>query len=220
VIEPGTTTTDDVVWWFRQTMLDLGVQAWFQPSVSIQAPGHPYDLREGRRTLIQHGDLLHCDVGFYYLGLATDQQQHAYILKPGEIEPPQSLKVAMAAGNRLQDILMETIAIGRSGNEVLLEALEKAHDAGLEPSIYTHPLGYHGHAAGPTIGLWDKQQGVPGAGDYPVFDETCYSIELNVKHPIDEWDGQKVQIALEEDAVLSGGRMSWLSGRQTKLHLI
>lgn len=220
VIEPGTTTTDDVVWWFRQTMLDMGVQAWFHPSVSIQAPGHSFDITDGRRTLIMPGDLLHCDVGFYYLGLATDQQQHAYVLRQGESEAPAGLRTALAAGNRLQDILVATIEAEKTGNQVLREALAQARSEGIEPSIYTHPLGYHGHAAGPTIGLWDRQEGVPGAGDYEIYDETCYSIELNAKSPVAEWGGQKVQIALEEDAALTNGRVDWLSGRQTKLYLI
>ena len=103
---------------------------------------------------------------------------------------------------------------------MLREALADARDAGLTPSIYSHPLGYHGHAAGPTIGLWDNQDDVPGNGDYPLHDHTCYSIELNVRHPVPEWDGQEVRIALEEDAVLSGGAVSWLAGRQTQYHLI
>jgi hypothetical protein len=220
VITPGVTTTDDVVWWMRQTMLDMGVQSWFQPSITIQAPGQPYDAKENRRTLITHGDVLHGDVGVYYLGLATDQQQHAYVLKPGESDAPAGLKAAMKAGNRLQDILLEAMQIGRTGNEVLRDALARARDEGLEPSIYTHPLGYHGHAAGPTIGLWDRQDGVPGAGDYELFDQTCYAIELNVKHPVPEWDGQKVQIALEEDGVLRDGKADFINGRQTELHLI
>jgi hypothetical protein len=220
VIEPGTTTTDDVVWWFRQTMLDMGVQAWFQPSVSIQALGHSFEQKDGVRNLIQPGDLLHCDVGFYYLGLATDQQQHAYVLHPGEHDAPRGLKTALSAGNRLQDILINTITPGKTGNQVLRETIAEARAAGIEPSIYTHPLGYHGHAAGPTIGLWDRQGGVPGAGDYEVFDSTCYSIELNAITPVAEWNGQRVRMALEEDAVLLNGEVEWLSGRQTKLHLI
>lgn len=220
VVRPGITSTDDLVWWMRQSMHDLGVQAWFQPSISIQAPGQGYENKDQIRTLIQPGDLLHCDMGFYYLGLATDQQQHAYVLKPGEQDAPQGLKDALAAANRLQDILMQTMQPGLTGNQVLQYALEQARSEGLEPSIYTHPLGYHGHAAGPTIGLWDRQQGVPGAGDYALFDYTCYSIELNVKHAVPEWNHQKVQIALEEDAVLAGGEVRFLSGRQTSLHLI
>ncbi|MEN9935253.1 MAG: hypothetical protein RLZZ387_1832 [Chloroflexota bacterium] len=219
VITPGATTTEDVVWWFRQTMLDMGVQAWFHPTVDIQAPGQRYDAPDGHRTLIQPGDLLHCDVGFSYLGLCTDQQQHAYVLRPGETQAPAGLRAALSAGNRVQDIHMAAMALGRTGNEVLRLALERARSEGLRPSIYSHPLGYHGHAAGPTIGLWDQQGGVPGRGDYPIFDDTCYAIELNTLHEVPEW-GQDVRIALEEDAVMAGGAMRWLDGRQTLFHLI
>ncbi len=219
VIEPGVTTTEDVVWWFRQTMHDMGLRAWFQPTVEIQAPGQDY-MTENPRTLIQPGDLLHCDVGFYYLGLATDHQQHAYILRPGETDAPRGLKSALLDGNRLQDILMEEMQVGRTGNEVLKESLERAALQGLKGQIYSHPLGYHGHAAGPTIGLWDHQEGVPGNGDYELFDETCYSIELNIKKAVPEWNGQEVRIALEEDAGLQAGRMNWLDGRQEAFFLI
>jgi hypothetical protein len=225
-ITPGITTTDDVVWWMRQTMLDAGLQTWFQPSISIQAPGQGFDRpaqvgkQPERRTLIQPGDLLHCDMGFYYLGLATDQQQNAYVLKPGQTDAPARLRAALAAGNRLQDIHMAAMAVGKTGNDVLREALAQANEEGLLPSIYSHPLGYHGHAAGPTIGLWDQQGGVPGRGDYELFDETAYSIELNIRFPVPEWGDQEVRMALEEDAILSGGTVSWLDGRQTELYLI
>ena len=224
LIQPGITTTADLVWWLRQTMHDLGLQAWFQPTVEIQAPGQSFDSpaggAKGQRTLILPGDLLHCDVGFYYLGLATDQQQHAYILRPGETDAPEGLKFALAEGNRLQDILGGAMVVGRTGNLVLQAALAQAWAEGLKPSIYTHPIGYHGHAAGPTIGLWDQQDGVPGKGDYELFDHTCYAIELNIRKPVPEWGGQEVRIALEEDAALVGGRFRWLSGRQTRLHLV
>lgn len=224
-IQPGITTTDDVVWWMRQKMLDLGLRAWFHPTVEIQAPGLTFDGPaggggHGRRKLILPGDLLHCDVGFYYLGLATDQQQNAYVLKPGESDAPTGLKAALADGNRLQEIHLAQMQVGRSGNDVLKAILQQARAEGLQPSVYTHALGYHGHAAGPVIGLWDQQGGVPGKGDYELFDETCYSIELNITKAVPEWDNQTVRIALEEDAVLSGGQMRWLDGRQTELHLI
>lgn len=219
VIQPGVTTTEDVVWWFRQTMHDLGLKAWFQPTVEIQAPGQGFGTEEPR-TLIQPGDLLHCDVGFYYLGLATDHQQHAYILKPGETDAPDGLKAALSEGNRLQKILMEEMLVGRTGNQVLKPALERAKVEGLNPQIYTHALGYHGHAAGPTIGLWDQQEGVPGKGDYELFDQTCHSIELNIRKAIPEWGGQEVRIALEEDAALRGGAMQWLDGRQEMFYVI
>jgi hypothetical protein len=227
VITPGITTTDDVVWWMRQTIHDMGLTAWFHPSSELLSADTPFQELKDRsndvpepRTLIMPGDLLHCDVGFYYLGLATDQQQHAYVLKPGETGAPQVLKDVLAECNRLQDILMEEMVVGRTGNEVLKATRERAIAEDITPCVYTHPLGNHGHAAGPTIGLWDMQGGVPGNGDYELFDDTAYSIELNVIKNVPGWGGQGVRIMLEEDAILTGGKVRFLHGRQTEFHLI
>ncbi len=220
VIHPSITTTEDVVWWMRQTMQAAGFSAWFQPTIDIQAPGQSYADSKNPRQTILPGDLLHCDMGFHYLGLATDQQQHAYVLRPGETEAPPGLRAALAAGNHLQDIHLAQMQIGRSGNAVLAAALEQAKAEGIRPQIYTHPLGYHGHAAGPIIGLWDRQEGVPGSGEYPLFDDTVYSIELNIVKSIPEWDGQDARIMLEEDAALSGGTMRWLDSRQERFYLV
>jgi Xaa-Pro aminopeptidase len=224
MITPGVTTSDDVAWWMRQKIRDLGLMAWFQPSVTIHAPDIEPGLlgrrNEKSRKVIKHGDLLHCDIGFKYLGLCTDVQENAYVLKPGEVDAPEGLRKALAEGNRLQDIHAEAMAAGRTGNEILKMALEKAKSEGLNASIYTHPIGFHGHAAGPIIGLWDHQEGVPGRGDYELFEDTCHSIELNVKSVVPEWGGMEVRMALEEDAVFTGGKLRFLAGRQTKLHLI
>ena len=220
VIHPGITTTDDVAWWMRQTMQTMGLQAWFHPAIDIQGIGQSYQDTDNPRTVIMPGDLLHCDMGFHYLGLATDQQQHAYVLRTDENDAPPGLRDALADGNRLQDIHMSQMRIGRSGNDVLKSALTQAASEGIRPQIYSHPLGYHGHAAGPTIGLWDRQEGLAGNGDYPLFDDTVYSIELNVVKSVPEWNGQDVRIMLEEDAVLTKGEMQWLDGRQESLYLI
>jgi hypothetical protein len=217
VITPGVTKTADVEWWIWERIRGLGLQTWFNPSVSVQrAKTSPNkDL-----TVIHRGDLLHCDIGITYLKLNTDTQQHAYVLGEGETDAPQGLKDGLARGNRLQDILLGEMKEGLSGNQVLASALKKARGEGLKPSIYTHPLGYHGHAAGPTIGLWDRQEGVPGAGDYPLYGSTVYSIELNVRANVPEWGNQEVQFALEQDAVFTGERTIFLDRRQTSYHLV
>jgi Xaa-Pro aminopeptidase len=217
VITPGVTTTSDVVWWMREKVAQLKLETWFQPSIEIQRP-KTSPLKDS--DVIHRGDLLHCDFGIRYLGLCTDTQQHAYLLLPGEEDAPAGLKTALAQGNRLQDILRSEIREGRSGNEILAASLQKAKAEGLQPSIYTHPLGVHGHAAGPTIGLWDMQGGVPGAGDYPVFADTVYSIELNIGTKLPEWGGQDIRIALEQDAVFQKSGPRFLDRRQTALHLI
>lgn len=216
VITPGATTAEDVSWWMRERIRGLGLAAWFQPDISIQRP----KASSYKGDTIHRGDLLHCDMGITYLRLNTDTQQHAYVLKEGEADAPQGLKDALAQGNKLQDILLSEFREGRTGNEVLSAALAKAKSEGLKPSIYTHPLGYHGHAAGPTIGLWDRQDGVPGSGDYPLFYDTVYSIELNAKANVPEWDNQEVTIALEQDAAFTKKGAYFLDERQTKLFLI
>jgi Xaa-Pro aminopeptidase len=219
VIHTGVTTTDDVSWWMRQKMVDLGLEPWFPPTVDLQAPDQTYD-KPILRKLIKRGDLLHCDVGFYYLGLATDVQRNVYILKTGESDAPTGLSDSLRDANRLQDILGSEMIVGYTGNEVLKRTRDKAIAEGIFPSIYTHPLGTHGHAAGTTIGLWDKQEGVPGTGDYPLHADTCYAIELNAKKIVPEWDDKEVRMSLEEDAVLTKDGLNWLNNRQTQLYFL
>lgn len=224
VIQPGFTTTDDVQWWYRERIRELRLTTWFHPSVSVQRAGEPeatdsFASRPGPKT-IQRGDLIHVDFGISYLGLNTDTQQHAYVLRHGESDAPQGLKKALALGNRLQDILTSNFVAGRSGNEILRRSLEQARQEGIQGSIYTHPIGFHGHAAGPTIGLWDQQEGVPGKGDYPLYPNTAHSIELNVRARIPEWDNKEIRIMLEEDAFFDGSKVWYIDGRQTELILI
>lgn len=225
VITPGVTTTDDVVWWFRQKFGDMGLSTWFHPSVDIQRndPQNFEHLRSfsnrPKEQVILPGDLIHCDVGITYLRLNTDIQQHAYVLKPGETALPASLRKAMANGNRLQDILTAQFANGKTGNQILAGALAQAKAEGIVPSIYTHPLGTHGHAAGPTIGMWDMQGGVPGSGDYMLYPNTVYSIELNAATEIPEWK-KPVRIMLEEDGYWDGKTFRYINGRQKEMYLI
>lgn len=225
-IHPGITTTDDVCWALRQKVADLGLDTWFHPSVSVQRAdmGNNEFLRSFSRRpeqdLIRYGDLVHVDFGITYLRLNTDQQQHFYVLKPGESEPPEGLQKAFENGNRVQDILTSHFKAGRTGNEILKLALEQAKAEGLNAAIYTHPIGLHGHAAGPAIGMWDKQGGVKGTGDYPLFPNTAYSIELFAATEVPEWGGKLVRIMLEEDGVFTGDRFYYLDGRQQSLFVI
>ena len=214
-IQPGITTAAELEWWFRERVRGLKLTSWFHPSVSIQRP-------EGTGeddNVIRPGDLLHVDFGITYLRLNTDTQQHAYMLKPGETSAPEALRDALATGNRLQDILTGNFATGRTGNEILAATRRQAEAAGINPSIYTHPIGYHGHAAGPTIGLWDQQDGVPGKGDYRLRANTAHSIELAAILELPGWS-KPMRIKLEEDAFFDGESVSYIDGRQIELHLI
>lgn len=215
VITPGVTTTEDVVWWMRQRVADLGLGGWFHPSVSIQRKGGAQG-----DTVIRPGDLLHTDFGLVYLGFSTDTQHHAYVLAAGETDAPAGVRAGLAAANRLQDITMAHAKPGVSGNAALAASLAQAKSEGLTPSIYCHPIGYHGHGAGAPIGMTDYQQGIPVRGEYVFRPDTWHSIELNVMHPVPEWNNQAVRFALEEDAALLAEGWKWIDGRQEKLYLI
>jgi Xaa-Pro aminopeptidase len=225
VITPGKTTNEDVVWWLRQRVNDMGLGEWFPPSVNVQRPGagaRNFGATADRGSVvIQRGDHLHTDFGLVGMGLATDTQHVGYVLKEGEQDAPPGLRRALLNSNRLQDLLLERMRPGRSGNEVLADTLQAMKDAGIDGTVYTHPIGDHGHGAGPLIGLWDRQQGVPGRGDTLLLPSTWFSIELQATTAVPEWGGQAVRSAQEEDAVLDAdGRMSWVLGRQEKYHLV
>ncbi len=222
VITPGITTTTDVEWWFRQKITDIGLKTWFHPSVDIQRSNnnlgshiYSFDDRPGDMIILP-GDLLHCDFGITYLRLNTDCQELAYVLKPKETLPPDFLLNALADGNKVQDIFTSNFITGKTGNQILTKSLEEAKSQGLKPSIYTHPLGSYGHSSGPTIGMWDAQEGVIGAGDYPLYPDTVYAIELNATVNIPEWK-RDIRVMLEEAGFYGENGFRYVNGRQTKL---
>lgn len=222
VITPGKTTTEDVVWWYRERIKELKLDTWFHPTVDIQRPdpesneaSRSFASRPSEMTIMP-GDLLHIDFGITYLRLNTDTQELAYVLKIGETEVPTYLQEAFIVGNRLQDILTENYVAGRSGNEILRASLEQMKSEGIRGSIYTHPLGFYGHSAGPTIGMWDNQGDTPGSGDFPLHANTGYAIELNAVVYVEEWK-KDVRIMLEEGALFDGEKVRYYNGRQKKI---
>ena len=220
VITPGKTTTQDLVWWWRQQLNDRGLGTWFQPSVSLQRQGSlPETL--GDNPVIQPGDVLWCDVGITALGLNTDTQHNGYVLKPGENEPPAGIRKALANSNRLQDILLEETRPGRTGNEILRASLAKLRAEGISGTMYSHPIGKNGHGAGPLIGLWDYQEGVPGRGDAVVIPSMWFSSELQTTTPVPEWGGQPLRVPQEEDFIVGAdGKPRWALQRQSEYHLV
>ena len=222
VIEPGKTTTDDVVWWMREKVLELKLKTWFHPTVDVQR-NEQSDLYafdgKSKYDIIQPGDLVHCDFGISYLTLNTDCQQIAYVLKSDEKEAPEFLTKALKDANKLQDILTSEFELDKTGNEILLNSLKIAKEKGLDPQIYTHPLGTFGHSAGTTIGMWDSQGGVPIKGDVLMKYNTVYAIELNNKSFIKDWN-KEVRIMLEEAGLFEENGFRYINSRQEEIILI
>jgi Xaa-Pro aminopeptidase len=175
-------------------------------------------MLEGNEVILP-GDLLWTDFGITYLRLNTDMQHLAYVLKPGESKAPAGLRQGLANSNRVQDMLTRHFALGRSGNEVLALTRAEAAAAGLDASIYSHPIGLHGHGAGPSIGFWDNQKADP-RGNGLIAANTAWSIELTTFASVPEWDGQRVDFRAEENAFFDGTNVRYIDGRQTEITLI
>jgi hypothetical protein len=120
----------------------------------------------------------------------------------------------------LQECLTDNFKATKTGNEILAAALSQSKKEGINGTIYTHPIGNHGHAAGPTIGMWDNQGKTIGAGDYPLNPNTAYSIELNAAVEIAEWK-KTIRIMLEEDGFFDeNGAFRYIDGRQKEIFAI
>lgn len=220
VITPDVTTSEEVVWWIRKRLVSLGLEPWFQPSIDIIRSPEKSKIFGAEDKVIRRGDVLHCDVGFRYLGLATDMQHLAYVCELGENDAPAGLKELLRKGNRLQEILMSEFKEGRTGNEILRAALKRGREEGLNPRIYTHSVGFYGHGSGLTIGMVEKQDFVPGTGEHPLYPNTVYAIELSVTGEIPEWNNAKITFGLEDQAVFTKEGCRWVDGYPRTFYLI
>lgn len=209
VITPGVTNTSEVVDWIRQQVSDLGIQTSFFPTVDVVRKG-------GERledVVILPGDIVHIDFGIHYLGLATDTQQLAYVPRAGEDEAPRGLQAAMQTALRLEEIIEENFVEGRTGNEIFRRCMQQAREEGIRAMLYSHPIGNHCHAAGPLIGLYDRQEPIPIRGDLPLRNRTCFAMEFNIRQYVPEWE-QDVVLYLEEPISFVGDKVHYLAKRQ------
>lgn len=222
VIKPGITTVGDVRWWMMQQLNNIGVDTWFQADLRLQRKANTTGmtgqfLSTGKESdIIQRGDLIHVDFGLNYMGLSTDWQKHGYILEKGDRDAPAGLKAALKNTNRLQDIIFSIARPGMSGTEVYNLAMAECKKQSINCSIYSHPLGPHGHGLGPSIDF----RGAVGGGSNKILPGSYMSIELNTETPVAEWGGQKVTIMAEDDAYMTQSGYKWFRPRQTEFYLI
>jgi hypothetical protein len=216
IIKPGHTTTADVEAFISQRIYDLGYGAWFAPDVDLQRRGGGEFRMSGT---IEPGDLLHTDMGIEYLGLCTDTQRLAYVLRDGETDIPAGIRQGFNRALRFQDLTGEQFVENRSGNEILRLSLDRGRAEGLRPMLYSHPIGVYGHAAGPCIGLFDNQDMVPGSGENRLHRDSCFALELNVTETVPEWD-QDVCFMLEETVIYAGGVLRFVDDRRDRVYII
>ena len=194
VVTANLTTAEDISWHMRQKINDLGLSAWFMPMVSY--------IRSGKirsyKGVVKKGDILHCDMGIRYFGLLADTQQLAYILRDNESVPPLGLIKGIKQANKLQDIHFNCMKAGQTGNAILANIRQIMKEEKIEGKVWTHPIGHHGHGAGPLVGTYVNQTNVLHKGDISLAGNTCYAMELCVFCKVPEWNNELVSFNLEE----------------------
>ena len=170
-------------------------------------------------TIINKGDLIHCDFGITYLTLHTDTQRLAYILKDGETDVPDEIKEAYKENMRFHKIVRDCFVEGKSGNEIFLEAIEKSKEEGIKAMLYTHPLGLFGHAPGPMVGLFSDQNPVYPSGELKLRDATSYALELNTRRYLEMY-GKEIYFFTEESTLFKDGKLSYLSEPHDEVYKI
>ena len=130
-ITPGVTTTDDLLYYYNQRVIDLGLKLFAWPTFRIRYRDPKAVERWGAAdAVIRPGDYISVDCGIEYLRYFTDHTEWAYVLRPGETDVPAGVQAVLAEANRLQSVYLGEFKEGRTGNEILAAALAAAKDEG------------------------------------------------------------------------------------------
>ncbi|HEY1294850.1 MAG TPA: M24 family metallopeptidase [Chloroflexota bacterium] len=233
-ITPGVTTPDDVHWWWREQAKAIGLDiASFLPGLRIMRNGDVVEANDPN-TPIEPGDCLSIDAGLSFIHFQTDMKRSAYVLRPGEAEPPRGMKKGLAAANAVTDRLIANMVPGRLGHEVWDLTMAALNEDGYETNyamagptdprlpevgIYCHSVGTSVH----DIGARTSEDNPHAFGDrvrYPLALDNWYSIEHHTSTPIAEWDFNTLRVNTEEDSILTDRGIEFLVPRQTEWLLI
>ncbi|MGE5360577.1 MAG: M24 family metallopeptidase [Bacteroidales bacterium] len=229
VITPGRTTLEDVAWWLQDRLLERSLGSSFgQPSVYVSGPKGI--LATSDATIIQPGMLLHLDWGVCLMNLCTDMKRTAYVLRNGETAAPAGIQHAWDQALKVRAIIRANLKPGLTGLQTLDMLNRKVSEAGFaimkefnkptansttEIVIGCHSTGNTGHGSGPSITTW---QGVQGS--YTVKPLNLIAFEFFAWTPAAEWNGGKVRIPLEDDALVTERGAEWLVPVNERILLI
>ena len=226
IIRPGRTTVGEIRMWLFRESGRLGLRPWFQPDLRLQRRGRD-DEKTARgflsvakeAAIIERGDVVHLDFGLIYMGLSSDWQKMAYVLRPGEKRAPAGLERAMANTNILQDAVIRLSRPGKPAADVFDEVMAEMRAKGIAAQIYSHPLGPQGHGLGASIdyGSAKREPETPlkrlRLGSY-------LALELNTQTEVPEWGGQKVTMMAEDPVYLAEDGWKFFRPRQEALYLV
>lgn len=228
VVTPGVTKAEDIKWFFDETIAELGVggKPWFEIHVAVQRFDEttgdmvPYVHPAPDAAVFQRGDIVHLDCGFEYMGFASDWQKVAYILREGESYVPAGLRTALRNANIVHEAFAAAPRPGMTGWEATLAIAAELEGVDFLPSLYSHPIGYHGHALGPAINARNMDLSSPPEWDSHLRSGSYRSIEFSATTAIPEYNGGTVTIPMEDDGYLTPEGYRYFRPYQTEWYVI
>jgi Xaa-Pro aminopeptidase len=228
VITVGKTTLEDVAWWLQDRLLERGLGSEFDmPSVYVTGPKGIVATSNGR--IVQPGDVMMIDWGVQLMNFGTDVKRVAYVLKPGETGPPKDIQAAFDKAISVRDVLKKAIKPGLRADDTMKRMDEALRTAGFgviefnQPNrdqrtdvVYGfHPVGNTGHDIGPSMTTWQPLQRT-----FVLRTQHVFSFEYFAYSPIAEWDGAKLRIPIEDDAVLTEDGIQFLHPANYRLLIV
>jgi Xaa-Pro aminopeptidase len=172
--------------------------------------GHspPGELRTRR------GELLHVDFGVSREAYCSDLQRVWYLLDEGENEAPEDVRHAFDAVLASLDAGVEALRPGAAGWEVDAAAREALVSAGYPEPMHAlgHQLGRSAHDGGTTLApRWDRY----GESPFGLVEVgNIFTVEYGAPVP------GRGYVGLEEDLLVTGDGLEWLSTPQRELWLV
>jgi Xaa-Pro aminopeptidase len=172
--------------------------------------GHspPGELRTRR------GELLHVDFGVSREAYCSDLQRVWYLLDEGENEAPEDVRHAFDAVLASLDAGVEALRPGAAGWEVDAAAREALVSAGYPEPMHAlgHQLGRSAHDGGTTLApRWDRY----GESPFGLVEVgNIFTVEYGAPVP------GRGYVGLEEDLLVTGDGVEWLSTPQRELWLV
>jgi Xaa-Pro aminopeptidase len=162
-VVPGKTRDVDVARFLKKRMAELGVTDGWNPDQNPNVNSGP-DRGHSHPTerVIQPGDFIQTDFGIKLHGTwGTDIQRFAYVLKPGETQPPADALQKWENAKKGSRVALKAMKPGARGYDVDKAQRDWMKAQGSEWVMWGtgHPVGYWAHDAGPALsgGQWDKE---------------------------------------------------------------